>query len=200
MAISGLLHVAMFAVALGIITWTDTHPALVTIDLGASSLLLRANQQKNVVQARPKAPPKLWLLAAKGRAIPVPTPLPQKLTATVEEADVAPPCPPPCPENYGDWIAAANLSVKPVWSDGLITEGDYPTDMRKSHKEGIVLVDVLIDSDGKVRGVNLVKGSEPEFNNLVVEKLARSSFIPARDRDGHAVPCRARIPIQFQLM
>jgi TonB family protein len=200
MALSGLIHAALFAAALGVIAWTDAHPGLVTIDLGASSLLLRASRPKDAVQARAKVPPKLWLLAAHGRPIPLPTPLPKKLTATAEEADVAPPCPPPCPENAGDWIAAANLSLKPIWSDGLITEGDYPTSMRKSRKEGVVVVDVLIDASGKVRGVNLVKGSEPDFNNLVVERLAHSSFVPARDRDGHAVPCRARIPIQFQLM
>lgn len=200
MALSGLLHLLLFATAFGVIAWSDAHPGLVTIDLGASSLLLRANHLKDALPAKPKDPPKLWFLAAKGRPIPLPTPLPQKLTVTVQEADVAPPCPPPCPENAGDWIAAANLSLKPVWSDGLITEGDYPSAMRKSHKEGVVVVDVLIDASGKVRGVNLVQGSEPDFNNLVVERLAHASFAPARDRDGHAVPCRARIPIQFQLM
>jgi TonB family protein len=199
MVLSALLHAGTFAAALGYIAWSDAHPGMVSIDLGASSLLLRAEPPKDAGKLRPVAPPKLWLLAAPGRPAPVPTPPPVGLTVTPESEAAGPPCPPPCPDNPGDWAPAANLSLKPVWSDGMITEGDYPVEMRRSHKEGVVVVDVLIDARGAVRGVRLVQGDEPAFNNLVLERMIHSNFNPARDRDGHAVPCRARIPIRFQL-
>lgn len=196
---SGLLHAGLFGAALASIAWMDAHPETVSIDLGASSLLLRAAPPKNAGQTRPVAAPALWLTAAKGRPAPAPTPPPRDLTVTPESDVAGPPCPPPCPDNPDDWVAAANLSLKPVWSDGMITEGDYPLEMRRGRKEGVVVVDVLIDAHGAVRGVTLVQGNQPEFNSLVLERLAHSSFNPARDRSGSAVACRARIPIQFQL-
>jgi len=199
MLLSGLVHIGMFAAALGFIAWSASHSDPVNIDLSASSLLLRADRPKSASQIKYNSPIHQWFLAAKGRPQPIPTPAAPNITVTPEVEIAAPPCPPPCPENAGDWTPAENLSIKPVWQDGVITEGDYPIELRKKKKEGLVVADVLIDADGKVRGVDLVKGSEQGFNNLVVERLARSGFQPARDREGHAVPCRARIPIQFQI-
>jgi len=71
--------------------------------------------------------------------------------------------------------------------------------MRHEQKNGLVVVDVLIDAQGVVRGVDLVQRSDPEFNSLVLQRLAQSHFEPARDKNGLVVPCRARLPINFQL-
>jgi len=197
MLVSGLIHAGLFVAALLAIEWMAAHSGPVDIDMAASSLLMRVAPPK-AGQARPAPPLKLWVVDAKGKRQTL-KPAPQPLTEAAEEEMAGPPCPPPCPENSGDWVPAANLGRQPAWAEGQISEEDYPAEMRRGHKEGLVVVDVLIDANGQVRGTSLVKGSEPDFNTLVVQRLAQSSFSPARDRSGHVVPCRARIPIKFQL-
>jgi TonB family protein len=119
-----------------------------------------------------------------------------KPVAAVEEAL---PCPRPCPDNPGDWLPAAAVSRRPDWIDGVIGEDDYPPDMRRSGKQGKVVVDVLIDATGAVKGVTLVEGSEPQFNELVLARLKISHFRPAYNGDGNAVSCKLRMPILFEL-
>ncbi len=96
-------------------------------------------------------------------------------------------------------MPAAAASRRPDWVDGLITEDDYPAQLRSAGKEGRVVVDVLIDATGAVRGVELVQGSEAAFNDLVLSRLKASHFRPAYDQNGNATPCRLRLPITFQL-
>jgi TonB family protein len=62
-----------------------------------------------------------------------------------------------------------------------------------------VVVEVLVDALGKVQGVRLVEGSEPEFNHVVLEHLKNSTFTPALDRSGNPVACSFRLPIGFTL-
>jgi len=195
--VSGMIHAGLFVAALLAIEWMASHAGPVDIDMASSSLLMRV-APASAGQHRPSPPLKLWLADAKGRHQAL-KPAPQAVTEAAEEEVSGPPCPPPCPDNAGDWVPAANLGRQPAWTEGQISEEDYPAEMRRGHKEGLVVVDVLIDAKGQVRGTSLVKGSEPDFNNLVVQRLAQSSFSPARDRSGHVVPCRARIPIKFQL-
>jgi TonB family protein len=195
--VSGLIHAGLFVAALLAIEWMAAHAGPVDIDMASSSLLMRV-ALPSAGRARPAPQLKLWMVDAKGRHQAL-KPAPQPVTEAAEEETAGAPCPPPCPESAGDWVPAANLGRQPAWTEGQISQEDYPSEMRRGHKEGLVVVDVLIDAKGQVRGTNLVKGSEPDFNNLVVQHLAQSSFSPARDRSGHVVPCRARIPIKFQL-
>ena len=199
MLLSALLHAGLFGAALGTIAWVASHGGPMSIDLTASSLLFRPPRPASAGHALPRHVQVQWTLGAKGRPAPLPTPPPQGVTVTAEEEMAGPPCPPPCPENPGEWTPEGDLSHKPAWADGLIGEEDYPTEMRRQRRQGLVVADVLIDASGAVRGVSLVKGSEGAFNQLVLDRLAHSIFTPARDRSGHVVPCRARIPVDFRL-
>jgi TonB family protein len=197
--LSALIHLGLFAGALGIVHWEATHAGPVQIDLTAS-MLPRAS---NPGRPAPLPPAELWVLASGRHLAPPPKPVPRSLTVVAEAEPLAeapaPPCPAPCPERPGDWVPLGNLGRLPMWTSGMITEDDYPQDMRREQKEGVVVVDVLIDTEGVVRGVSLVQGSSPEFDALVLQKLSESRFEPAYDKDGLKVACRARIPVQFSL-
>lgn len=193
---SALLHGVLFGGALGYIRWKETRENFMEIDLRGQSLLARpANTQGG---SRAATPPQPWVMATGSRQVAPPKAVDLSATAQVQE-EAGPACPPPCPDNAGDWTPASALSRKPSWSAGLITDDDYPRDLRRAGKEGKVVVDVLIDASGAVRGVSVVQGSESAFNDLVVEKLKKSRFRPAYDNNGEPVACKLRLPIQFEL-
>ncbi|HTA16209.1 MAG TPA: energy transducer TonB [bacterium] len=199
LVLSALFHLGLFSGALWIVHWEATHAGAVLIDLTASTLP-RAN---NPVRPAPLPPAELWVLASGRHLAPPPKPAPRNPTVVAQAEPLAeapaPPCPAPCPERPGDWVSLRNLSRLPMWTSGMITENDYPQDMRREQKDGIVVVDVLIDTEGVVRGVSLVQGSSPEFDALVLQRLSGSRFEPAYDKNGLKVACRARIPVQFSL-
>ena len=199
LVLSTLMHLGLFAGALWTVHWEATHAGPVQIDLTAS-MLPRAG---NPGRPAPPPPAELWVLASGRHLAPPPKAAPRNLTIVAEAEPLAedpdPPCPAPCPERPGDWAPLGNLGRLPTWTSGMITEEDYPQDMRREQKEGVVVVDVLIDIGGVVRGVSLVQGSSPEFDALVLQKLSESRFEPAYDKNGLKVACRARIPVQFSL-
>ena len=194
---SAFLHLLLFAGAFGFVAWKDAHAERsIDIDLTGSSLLMRPKNASGM--ARPALPPQPWILGTKGHAAPPPVPQAQPLSP-VAEAEAGPACPPPCPEVAGDWVPAAATSRKPSWSDGMITEDDYPPELRRKGVEGKVVVEVQIDATGAVRGVTLEQASDPAFNTLVLERLKASKFRPAYDQDGNPVACRLRLPLSFKL-
>lgn len=193
---SSLLHAVLFGAAFGWIAWDQAHAERsIDIDLSGSSLLMRP---KNAVSPpRPVAPPQPWVLALKGQ---VSRPQAQAVTQSAQPDDTAgAPCPAPCPENAGDWLPVAAASRRPEWSEGMLSPEDFPVDLKRKGVEGKVVVEVLIDASGNVRGVTLQQGSEPGFNELVLERLKRSKFRPAYDQNGNAVACRLRLPLVFRL-
>ena len=189
------VHVLAACLAWGFLAWEKAYSNSIDIDLSGSSLLL--TPVRDAAAPRRARPPEPWVLSLSGKAAAPSKAQPQPLSATAEPEGEA--CPPPCPASPGDWLPAAATSRKPDWVDGLITEDDYPSELRRGGKEGRVVVDVLIDATGKVRDVQLVLGSEAAFNALVLERLKVSGFRPAYDREGNAVPCRLRMPITFEL-
>jgi TonB family protein len=194
---SCLLHGALFGGSLGWIAWSQAHlPRSIDIDLSGTSLLMRPRNAAS--QTAAVAPPQPWILAMKGHATPKPQA--QPLTATAQpEQEAGPVCPPPCPQNANDWMPAAATSRRPEWDEGMITEDDYPSALKVKGVEGKVVVEVLIDAAGNVKGVTLEQGSAPEFNQLVLERLKGSKFRPAYDQNGNAVACRLRLPLAFKL-
>jgi protein TonB len=195
--VSMALHAAFFGAANRLVAWRDERSRqVIDIDLSGSSLLLRPQDAASQGHAAP--PPQPWILAAKGRFTPRPAAEAQPVSAT-PEPEAGPACPPPCPDNPGDWMPAAATSRKPAWAEGMITEDDYPQNLRSKGVEGKVVVDILIDATGAVESVKLVQGSEPEFNQLVLDRLKKSRFRPAYDQDGNPVACSLRMPLAFRL-
>jgi protein TonB len=196
LGLSVLAHGALYGGVLGYFAWEESRAErAMDIDLAGSSLIRQlANPGSRPAQRKPPEP---WILSS-GRFAPAPKP--QALSATAQSEEIAgPACPPPCPETPGDWVPASSASRLPSWSSGLITEDDYPQEARRAGAEGRVVVDVLIDAQGVVKGVTLVQGSRPEFDKLVLERLKVSRFRPAMDPEGNAIACRLRLPVAFEL-
>ena len=155
---------------MGVIAWGEDHAQYKTdIDLQATPLL--------TVGSKPVLPPpETWVLAKKGKAPPPPVQ------------------PTPTPE-----VAAMVTTRQPSWVGGVIGEDDYPTEMRKQKKEGKVIVELLINIEGKVDGVSILQGADPAFNEVVLQKLKEARFRPALDQTGRPINCRVRMPISFKL-
>ena len=166
---SALLHLAFYGTAIGVIAWNEAHAEFRTnIDQSNAPLLTLAPQ-------RPPEP-ETWVLAKKVQPQPTqvqPTPTPEAATAAV-------------------------VGRQPSWVDGFISQEDYPIEMRKQKKEGQVLVEILIDVTGAVKGVSIVQGADPAFNDIVLQKLKDARFRPALDQTGQPINCRVRLPISFK--
>lgn len=190
-----LIHVFLFlSIYYMIIWWKNSNFSSVNIDLSGSALLLRPS--KNFNRVRPlKADPD-WIISRGGKLAAIP----EKTTITAVAVEpIAPSCPPPCPENPSDWSAIGAASRRPMWLDGLISEGDYPKELRAQGKEGRVKVEVYIDVSGAVRDVHVIESSDARFTAVVIDKLKKARFSPAIDRDGRPIAVHMAIPIIFEL-
>lgn len=76
----------------------------------------------------------------------------------------------------------------------------YPRDALRKHLQGTVLLEVLVDAQGRPRAVTLVRGS----GHTVLDAAARRHvlkhwrFRPAI-RDGQAIPARGLVPVRFAI-
>jgi TonB family protein len=191
-----LIHVFIFfSCYYMIMWWKNSNFAAVDIDLTSSTLLLRPLKSANKV-LQPAVTLEEWFfndsktLAAGPRNV--------SKTAAVEEPAVSN-CPAPCPDNPSDWASAGATSRRPVWTDGLITEDDYPKDARAQGKEGVVKVDIYIDSTGFVRDARIISSSDARFTGVVMDKLKKAKFDPALDRSGKPISVHMAVPIVFEL-
>ena len=194
--LSLLVHAALFGAGRGWVEWQRRRAFDgLDIDLSRSSLL---PLPPSLAGRSAPRPPEDWFVGDARRLAA--RPLPASPTAEVsEEGSAGPPCPPPCPSNAGDW-APANRAVRvPRWMSGQIGEGDYPANAKRRNQEGNVVVDVLIDIDGKVRGVTIIQASFPDLTEKTIEKLSMSQFSPCVAPDGRPFPCRLRIPVAWSL-
>jgi protein TonB len=138
--------------------------------------------------------------AVKDRVwVPSSSPSALKEGASVPEPAADSECPPPCPDNPGDFIPAGMAVNGPRWIEGMITDADYPSDARRLGQEGTVTLSVYISWDGKVRDVRLVKGCYASLDAVAMAKVRASRFTPARDSAGRPIPCKLALPIRFEL-
>jgi len=73
----------------------------------------------------------------------------------------------------------------------------YPEAARHSNVEGVVLLQVDIDSGGKVMNAQVVQSLGFGCDEAALEALQESTFTPAYD-GGQPVPVRIRIPYRFK--
>lgn len=73
----------------------------------------------------------------------------------------------------------------------------YPKEAREKQIEGAVVLDVLVDSLGNVRQVNIIEGLDI-FKNGAVQAMKKFRFKPARV-DGSPVAVRIRYTLRFEL-
>jgi len=197
--LSVVVHAALYGAGMGWMEW-KRHRDLngMDIDLSRSSLM---PLPANMGTARAVKPPEEWYVGDPRRLAPAPAPVPLSAVAKAEEqeAPAGPPCPPPCPSNAGDWAPASQAVKRPEWTDGMISEDDYPREARTKNITGLVVVQVLLDSTGAVRDVKLLQGSDPLLDDKTMEKLKAAKFSPCMDANGQPFPCTLRLPIHWTL-
>lgn len=198
LAVSLLLHGCLVFGGRGYLVWERTHAGTVMeIDLAHSSLLWRP---RGVSGARRfSLPSQPWFLAAPGKK-PVSTPGPRPVSRVEPAEESAAARGEPAAEMPAEtYLPAAAAARVPEWVEGMITEEDYPPAARKQGREARVVALVCIDPEGRVKEVRISEGGDPEFNQLVLERLRQARFRPAQDQDGNPVAVRMSLPIVFEL-
>ncbi len=76
---------------------------------------------------------------------------------------------------------------------------DYPEAARRRGIEGLVLLEAVLDAEGRVAHDVAVLRSVPDLDAAAVAALRRWRFRPARDETGRAVPVILEVPIRFVL-
>lgn len=74
----------------------------------------------------------------------------------------------------------------------------YPFELKKAKITGEVIVEFIVDSNGKVRNPFVVRSTHQGFNEAAVLAISKWKFAPG-NVDGRAVNTRMRIPITFSL-
>lgn len=72
----------------------------------------------------------------------------------------------------------------------------YPMLARELGREGIVLLQLIIDEKGRLVDVQLVKKAGSGFDEEALRAVRSSTFRPAI-RNGRAVSCKAQLPVRF---
>jgi periplasmic protein TonB len=81
---------------------------------------------------------------------------------------------------------------------GRRTNPLFPFELKKNGIDGNVVVRFVVDTEGKVRDIEVVQANHPDFADAAVTAVAQWKFIPGM-KDGRAVNTRMRIPIGFHL-
>jgi protein TonB len=74
----------------------------------------------------------------------------------------------------------------------------YPFDLRKSQKEGEVLLNFIITSEGRVADLAVVKSSNWVFRDLALAAVKNWRYTPAL-KDGHPVSVKVSQHIVFEV-
>jgi len=96
--------------------------------------------------------------------------------------------------SYGS-VFDATIPPIPVTS----TRPEYPPSMRKSAIEGVVVVEVGVDEQGRVLYGKIVSSPGKEFSVAVIQWIKELKFKPALDEKRQPFRCRINLPIRFQL-
>ncbi len=72
----------------------------------------------------------------------------------------------------------------------------YPAQLKADKVSGLVLVDLVIDDQGQVGQVDVVKSSATDFEAPTLDAVKQWRFRPAR-KGGEAVWVRLRLPVKF---
>lgn len=72
----------------------------------------------------------------------------------------------------------------------------YPMELRERGVQGVVMVDMLVDSTGRVVDATVARASHPVFAERAIEAAKAWTFKPAM-ADGRAITTRVRVPFEF---
>lgn len=111
-----------------------------------------------------------------------------------------------CYNREGESVDFYSFMVMPQFQGGISALMDflsrrvtYPVAMQKSHLEGKVFVGFMVNKEGLVTDVKVLRGVSPEFDEEAI-RVAKSmpKWNPGM-QDGEKVNVRYTLPIQFRL-
>jgi protein TonB len=94
-------------------------------------------------------------------------------------------------------IPAFAESTNPQLVDGSMPA--YTDAARSNGIEGIVIVEALVDEQGRVFAADVVQSVSPELDALTLEAVKTWKFTPATE-NGKAIMKVVRIPVNFNLI
>lgn len=74
----------------------------------------------------------------------------------------------------------------------------YPRDLREKGVQGFAIVDVRVDSTGRVIQAEVVRATLPEFGERALDAAKAWTFQPATAQ-GRAITSRVRLPFEFTM-
>ncbi len=95
---------------------------------------------------------------------------------------------------FGD-LANAAVAPRPIFN----ALPQYPASMRRAGIEGVVIIEIGIDTDGRVLYGRIVQSLGREFDRTVIEWARHLRFHPALDRERSPMRSRVRFPVRFRL-
>jgi len=74
----------------------------------------------------------------------------------------------------------------------------YPRELREKGVQGFAIVDVRVDSTGRVIQAEVVRATLPEFGERALDAAKAWTFQPA-SAQGRAITSRVRLPFEFTM-
>ena len=75
----------------------------------------------------------------------------------------------------------------------------YPDEARQDKVTGVVVLQLLIGTDGKVHEVEVLQDPDPRLTKAAVEAVKQWEFEPARDKEGKSLSVKSSVTINFAL-
>jgi protein TonB len=76
---------------------------------------------------------------------------------------------------------------------------EYSEDARKAKFSGTVVLQLIVDVDGKAKNIKVTRGVGLGLDEKAVEAVQKWKFIPGR-KNGQAVPVYATVEVNFRLL
>jgi protein TonB len=149
----------------------------------------------------PPPPPPTRKIQAQPRPAPPPpayVPPPEvQVQATIEPVIAVvqhepPPPAPPAPVAPPEPVVAA-IGITCPNHLNIRSSVAYPPQALRLNKSGEVLVEFIVDADGKIGDVRIARSSDPVFNRAVTDAVTRFRCV------GQGRPVRVTVPFQFAL-
>jgi len=105
------------------------------------------------------------------------------------------------PQNFDDYLPLHLVSEPPKFNEQQVLRNlVYPVQARSSGTEGRVILELFVDSSGKIQKINTLL-ENPQGNGFgeAAVKLFTGRIITPAKLDGKAVAARMRYPINFRL-
>jgi periplasmic protein TonB len=186
----------------------------IAVHAAALGVALRPRQ---TVAATPQVSPRVWLLTPPPEGVRVTIPVAPPIGPDIRipgilSVEIPGILPGTAPTQIPGFPLAPSLpaqSPESVYDGATVDEAPellsapppvYPELLRQAGVEGVVFVEAVVDTSGRVERGSLVvvSSADPAFDRGALECIGRALFRPARV-GGRAVRVLVRLPVQFHL-